>query len=197
MVKIIGLTGGIASGKSIVSTYLKEKGYAVLDADQVVHELQARGGRLYQILVDYFGQEILLPDQSLNRAKLGQLIFSNPEMLAVSNSLQDQVIRQELSTRLNKLSQRQQIIFLDIPLLFEKGYDSWCHETWLVMVQEPTQLKRLMARNAMPLEEAKSRLAAQLSLDEKKEKSQLLIDNDGSLANTYAQVDLALETLER
>ncbi|TWS95281.1 dephospho-CoA kinase [Streptococcus sp. sy018] len=197
MVKIIGLTGGIASGKSTVSTYLKEKGYAVLDADQVVHELQARGGRLYQILVDYFGQEIVLPDQSLNRAKLGQLIFSNPEMLAVSNSLQDQVIRQELSTRLNKLSQRQQIIFLDIPLLFEKGYDSWCHQIWLVMVQEPTQLKRLMARNALSLEEAKSRLAAQLSLDEKREKSQILIDNDGSLANTYAQVDLALETLER
>ncbi|TWT16389.1 dephospho-CoA kinase [Streptococcus sp. sy010] len=197
MVKIIGLTGGIASGKSTVSTYLKEKGYAVLDADQVVHELQARGGRLYQILVDYFGQEILLPDQSLNRAKLGQLIFSNPEMMAVSNSLQDQVIRQELSTRLKKLSQRQQIIFLDIPLLFEKGYDSWCHQIWLVMVQEPTQLKRLMARNALSLEEAKSRLAAQFSLDEKREKSQILIDNDGSLANTYAQVDLALETLER
>lgn len=197
MVKVVGLTGGIASGKSTISRYLQEQGLMVLDADQVVHDLQAPSGRLYQALVGHFGQEIVQADQTLDRAKLGQLIFSNPELMAVSNGLQDEIIRGELANRLRDLSTRTDLIFLDIPLLFEKGYDTWCQEIWLVAVSEPVQVQRLMARNGYSQSEAHKRIASQLPLAEKKAKSQVIIDNNGSLEASYQQVDKALQALER
>lgn len=136
-------------------------------------------------------------DQTLDRAKLGQLIFSNPEMLAVSNRLQDEIIREELARRLETLSRTVDVIFLDIPLLFEKGYDTWCQEIWLVAVSEPVQVQRLMARNGYSQSEAHKRIASQLPLAEKKAKSQVIIDNNGSLEASYQQVDKALQALER
>lgn len=197
MARLIGLTGGIASGKSTVSSYLKKRGYAVLDADQLVHDLQAVGGRLYQVLVEYFGKEILQEDQTLDRAKLGQLIFSDPEQLALSSRLQDQIIREELEKAVADLSLTADLIFLDIPLLFEKDYADWCQEIWLVFVSENIQLERLMVRNDLTQEDAKKRLAAQLPLAEKLAKSQVVINNEGSLRATFTQVDQALKKLER
>lgn len=193
MATIIGLTGGIASGKSTVSRYLAEKGLAVVDADQLVHHLQRPGGRLYQVLVEQFGREILAEDGQLHRSKLAQLIFSSPEALAKSAELQDQIIREELAKERDRLVRVHDLIVLDIPLLFEKGYADWCDVIWLVVVDEQTQLDRLMARNGYTEAEARQRIASQLPLIEKVKLSDYVIDNNGNLDDTYQQVQRLLD----
>ena len=195
MVRIIGITGGIASGKSTVTEFLRRQGYQVIDADQVVHELQEPGGRLYQALLSAFGPAILQEDGRLNRPKLGAMIFGNPELLAKSS--QNQIIREELAHRRDLLAETEDIFFMDLPLLFELGYESWFDQIWLVDVTEETQLSRLMTRNALSQEEAEKRIAAQLSFQEKRKRADVLIDNNGSLEETRQQIRDALQKLER
>lgn len=192
---IIGLTGGIASGKSTVSRYLIEQGLAVLDADKLVHVLQAPGGRLYEALVAHFGAGILDQAGHLDRPKLAELIFSSPEQMAASSHLQDGIIREALRQELDSLLTKEAVVVLDIPLLFEKGYEAWCDQVWLVAVDEETQLNRLMARNGYPVEDAKKRMASQMPLAEKRQKAHAIIDNNGSLEETYKQVQSLLERL--
>ncbi|MBP2621256.1 dephospho-CoA kinase [Streptococcus panodentis] len=197
MVKIIGITGGIASGKSTVTDFLRQQGYRVIDADQAVHELQEPGGRLYQALVEAFGPTVLQEDGHLDRPKLGALIFGHPDRLAQSSQLQNAIIREELARQRDQLAQSEEFFFMDIPLLFEQGYEAWFDQVWLVDVSEETQLSRLMARNALSRSEAEKRIAAQLSLQEKRKRANLLIDNNGSLEATRQQVCDALQKLER
>ena len=197
MVRIIGITGGIASGKSTVTEFLRQQGYKVIDADQVVHELQEPGERLYQALLSTFGPAILQEDGRLDRSKLGAMIFGNPELLAQSNQIQNQIIREELAGRRDLLEEMEDIFFMDLPLLFELQYEDWFDQIWLVDVTKETQLSRLMARNALSQEEAEKRIAAQLSLREKRKRADVLIDNNGSLEETRQQLRDALQKLER
>lgn len=197
MARIIGITGGIASGKSTVTEFLRRQGYQVIDADQVVHELQESGGRLYQALLSAFGPAILQEDGRLNRPKLVAMIFGNPELLAQSSQIQNQIIREELAGRRDLLAEKEDIFFMDLPLLFELGYESWFDQIWLVDVTEETQLSRLMTRNALSQEEAEKRIAAQLSLQEKRNRADVLIDNNGPLELTQEQLREALQKLER
>ena len=197
MVRIIGITGGIASGKSTVTEFLRQQGYQVVDADQVVHELQEPGGRLYQALLSTFGTAILQEDGRLDRPKLGAMIFGNSEVLARSSQLQNEIIREELAHRHDLLAETEDIFFMDLPLLFELGYDNWFDQIWLMDVTEEIQLSRLMARNALSREEAEKRIAAQLSLQEKRKRSDVLIDNNASLEETRQQIRDALQKLER
>lgn len=195
--KAIGLTGGIASGKSTVSQYLKDRGYQVLDADQLVHELQQKEGRLYQALLAYFGPVILDEAGNLDRPQLSQLIFSSPETLRKSSELQDHIIRQELRQRYEDLKRKQSVFFMDIPLLYERQYEGWFDKVWLVYVNSDQQLSRLMARNKLSKEEALDRIQAQMSLDEKRVLADAVVDNSGSLTETYSQLDKLLEDLEK
>ncbi|WP_373760734.1 dephospho-CoA kinase [Streptococcus ferus] len=195
--KAIGLTGGIASGKSTVSQYLKDRGYQVLDADQLVHELQQKEGRLYQALLAYFGPVILDEAGNLDRRQLSQLIFSSPETLRKSSELQDHIIRQELRQRYEDLKRKQSVFFMDIPLLYERQYEDWFDKVWLVYVNSDQQLSRLMARNKLSKEEALDRIQAQMSLDEKRVLADAVVDNSGSLTETYSQLDKLLEDLEK
>ena len=149
MVRIIGITGGIASGKSTVTEFLRQQGYQVIDADQVVHELQEPGGRLYQALLSAFGPAILQEDGRLDRPKLGAMIFGNTELLAQSSQIQNQIIREELADRRDLLAEMEDIFFMDLPLLFELQYEDWFDQIWLVDVTVETQLSRLMTRNAL------------------------------------------------
>ena len=197
MVRIIGITGGIASGKSTVTEFLRRQGYQVIDADQVVHELQEPGGRLYQALLSTFGSSILQEDGRLDRPKLGAMIFGNPELLEQSSQIQNRIIREELAGRRGLLAETEDIFFMDLPLLFELQYEDWFDQIWLVDVTEETQLSRLMSRNALSQEEAEKRIAAQLSLREKRKRADVLIDNNGSLEATRQQVIDALQKLER
>ncbi|MBM7635813.1 dephospho-CoA kinase [Streptococcus saliviloxodontae] len=193
MSRIIGLTGGIASGKSTVTNYLREKGFSVIDADQVVHDLQAKGRRLYQALLDWLGDGILDETGQLSRPVLAEMIFSSQENLEKSAVLQGEIIRQELAKRRDELAETDPLIFMDIPLLIEQGYVDWFDQIWLVAVDEETQLQRLMARNGYTREEAQKRIDSQMPTAEKKKQASHVIDNSGSLDETYQQIDLLLQ----
>lgn len=193
MGKIIGITGGIASGKSTVTNFLREKGFQVVDADTVVHQLQKPGGRLYQVLVQHFGQEIILGNGELNRPLLASLIFSNPEEQEWSKQTQGEIIREELAALRDQLAQTESIFFMDIPLLFEQGYANWFDETWLVYVDRDVQVERFMKRDHLSMEVAESRLAAQWPLEEKKKLATHILDNNGSRDQLVSQVMKLLE----
>ncbi|AZQ41669.1 dephospho-CoA kinase [Streptococcus periodonticum] len=195
MAKIIGITGGIASGKSTVTNYLRQKGYQVIDADQVVHELQAKGGKLYQALISWLGSAILNEAGELERPKLSQLIFSSQENLAKSSQLQNDIIRQELANRRDQLAKTEETFFMDIPLLFEQDYADWFDEVWLVYVNPETQIKRLKARNGYSQEEAQQRLASQMKLEDKVPYADFVIKNDGNLEELIEQIDKKLRRL--
>ena len=197
MARIIGLTGGIASGKSTVTSYLKEKGYPVIDADRVVHDLQAPGGALYRVLVEHFGREILDESGELDRAVLGQRIFSNPRERDWSNRVQGQLIREALADARDRQAAQSALFFMDIPLLIEQGYEDWFEAVWLVAVSKETQLKRLMERNHLSEVEAQERIVSQMPLEAKRSHADLVLDNNGDLAALYAQLNAALEQLER
>lgn len=196
MTNIIGITGGIASGKSTVTAFLREQGYPVIDADAVVHELQAKGGKLYQILVAEFGEDILLKDGTLDRAKLGQAVFADSDLRARLSSLQDQIIREELLARRDVLKQAEEVVFMDIPLLYEADYSGEVDQVWLVYVDKAQQLARLMKRNGLSSQDAENRLAAQLSLEEKRGLADVVIDNSGSVEATLAQVERLLREMK-
>lgn len=193
MGKIIGITGGIASGKSTVTNFLREQGFQVVDADAVVHQLQKPGGRLFQALVQHFGQESILENGELNRPLLASLIFSNPDEREWSRITQGEIIREELATLRDQLAQTEEIFFMDIPLLFEQDYSAWFDETWLVYVDRDVQVERLMKRDQLSKNEAESRLAAQWSLEEKKDLASHVLDNNGNLDQLLTQVHILLE----
>ena len=193
MGKIIGITGGIASGKSTVTNFLRREGYKVVDADALVHKLQNSGERLYRILVEHFGQEIILENGSLNRPLLAKRLFSNPSELEWSKETQGEVIREELATLRDQLAQTEGVFFMDIPLLFEQGYDSWFDEIWLVYVDKKTQIERLMNRDHLNIEEAQARLESQWSLSKKKKLASHIIDNSGTQKELVNQITSLLE----
>ena len=193
MGKIIGITGGIASGRSTVTNFLREQGFQVVDADAVVHQLQKPGGRLFEALVQHFGQKIILENGELDRPLLASLIFSNPEEREWSKQTQGEIIREELVALRDQLAQTEEIFFMDIPLLFEQDYASWFNETWLVYVDRDIQVERLMKRDHLSKDESESRLAAQWPLDKKKDLASHVLDNNGNLDQLLTQVRILLE----
>ena len=195
MGKIIGITGGIASGKSTVTEFLRQKGFQVVDADAVVHQLQKPGGQLYQVLVEHFGEKILLENGELNRLLLASLIFSNPEEQEWSKRTQGEIIREELAALRNQFAQTEALFFMDIPLLFEQDYASWFDETWLVYVNRDVQLERLMKRDQISKEAAESRLNSQWPLERKISLASHSLDNNGNQEQLIAQVVQLLEEM--
>jgi len=193
MGKIIGITGGIASGKSTVTNFLRQQGFQVVDADAVVHQLQKPGGRLFQALVQHFGQEIILENGELNRPLLASLIFSNPEEREWSKQTQGEIIREELAALRDQLAQTETVFFMDIPLLFEQDYSAWFDETWLVYVDRDVQVERFMKRDHLSKKGAESVWAAQWFLEKKKKWASHILDNNGSRDQLVAQVVKLLE----
>ncbi len=174
MKKVIGITGGIATGKSVVTSYLRAHGYEVIDADVVVRELQEVGGALYIAIRDTFGEAYFLENGDLDRAKFGALIFSDAEARAKLSAVQGDIIRTELFKRC--ASSRSELVFMDIPLLFERAYTGF-DETWLVYAPQDVQLKRLMKRNDLSESEALLRIKAQMPIDEKRSLATRIIEN--------------------
>lgn len=194
---LVGLTGGIASGKSVVSNYLKQKGIPIIDADVVAREVVEPGTKGLQKIVDHFGTDYLTFEQTLDRKKLGQLIFSNEaarEQLAV---FLDQAILDRMQELTAAYRARQEpLIVWDMALLIEKNYQSLVDEVLLVSVAPNIQVERLMARDHISAKEAKQKIASQLPLQEKKRFADLWIDNSGTLDETYRQIDHWLENLK-
>jgi dephospho-CoA kinase len=199
MNKVIGLTGGIASGKSTAVDFLRSQGYPIIDADQVVRELQAPGGLLYQAIMQEFGDAYFDDKGLLNRRKLGDLIFSNNEAREKLAKLQNHIIRREIYARrdaLLKEGKTDKAIIMDIPLLMEQHYDGF-DEIWLVAVSEKIQIERIMARDNMTEAEAQARIRAQMPLAEKKKYATRVIDTSGQISETYAKIKELLKIIEK
>ena len=186
MKKVIGLTGGIASGKSTVVDFLIAQGYVVIDADKVVRELQAPEGRLNQAIFDVFGSEFFDESRNLNRSKLAALIFSDVLAREKLADLQNQIIRETLYDKrkqvLTELSEGE-CLFMDIPLLIEQAYDGF-DEIWLVALAPEIQVQRIMERDGLSEEAAKARVAAQMPLTEKMKYATRIIDSSGTILQT-------------
>lgn len=194
MTVVIGLTGGIASGKSTVSNMIKEMGITVVDADQIARDVVEIGEPAYNKIVEVFGIEILLKDQSLNREKLGALIFSDQKKREQLNEIVHPAVRKEMLQQVKKEKELEsRAVVLDIPLLFESKLTYLVDKTILVYVDEKTQLERLMQRNGYTEEEAKLRIQSQLPLKEKRKLADEIIDNNGSLENTQTQLNAVLK----
>ena len=157
--------------------------------------MQTKGGRLYQALLDWLGEAILLSDGELNRPKLGQLIFSSEEMRHQSDEIQGKIIREELAAQRDGLAKEEDVFFMDIPLLIENDYQDWFDQIWLVAVSPEVQRQRLMKRNHLSAEEADMRIASQMPLSEKLPYASLVIDNNGSIDDLKEKVKSAIKDL--
>lgn len=194
MTKVIGLTGGIASGKSTVSNMLRTIGWPIIDADLIAHQIVEPGSRGLSMIVERFGAEILQPDGSLNRRRLGQLVFNDAHALQDLNAIEHPLIIETIDQQLASFKKQQvPVVVLDVPLLFEVGLDQECDLVVVVAVDPSTELKRLMERNHYSKAEAQSRIAAQMPLTEKKRRADVVIDNSGTLEQTRAQVALLVK----
>lgn len=194
MTYILGLTGGIATGKSTVSRYFSDKGYAVVDADVVARRVVEPGTEGLANIVAHFGTEIIQKDGTLNREKLGAMIFSDAEKRETLNNLLSAQIRRTIMVDTETLvNANQPLIVLDIPLLYEAGYETHCDAVMVVYTTEAVQLERLMARNNLTEEEALNRIASQEPIETKKDRADIVIDNNGPLNHTYEQVETWLK----
>ena len=186
---IIGITGGIASGKSSVSTFIKELGFPIIDADIVAREVVEPGEEAYYEIINAFGESILLPEGGIDRAKLGNLIFHNEEKRLRLNSIVHPAVRKRMRELAEKAFQDgAKTVFMDIPLLFESKLTFMVEKTLLVYVDEEVQLERLMNRNNLSKSDAFARISSQMPLKEKKALADAVVDNNGDLEETKEQV---------
>ncbi len=191
---ILGLTGGISSGKSAVSQYFKEEGIPVIDADKIAREVVKPRTTGLSKIVAHFGSSVLTKDRELDRKKLGNIIFND----SVQRKLLDEILSQEIELLIDKeldklKKENHELIVMDVPLLFEARYDSKCDEVMTVFVSQKTQLSRLMLRDNISSEEALARINSQTSMIDKALLSDVIIDNEGTLENTKLQVNRWLD----
>ena len=203
MTLIVGLSGGIGSGKSTVANFFRELGAVVIDADVIVHELQAAGEPLLKELSTAFGAEILKPDGSLDRPALAARVFGDASERARLNAIVHPAFAVECDRRIAEaVAADAAMVVVDIPLLFEgirsgAGYAARQHfdATVLVWVSEPLQVERTMARDDCTEEQARQRIDAQMPLSDKRELANYVIENEGTLADTETQVRTLFEKL--
>lgn len=187
----VGLTGNIASGKSSASLKFAELGARVIDADKIVHELLSSGTKTFQKIVDTFGDEILQKDGSLDRKKLGKIVFFDAEKRRRLNRLTHPEVGKEILRRideLEKLSPRG-IVIVDAPLIVETGSQTMYHRLVVVSCGAALQVSRLIKRDNLTLEEAKARIDSQMQIEEKLKLADYSIDTSGTLTQTYEQVE--------
>ncbi|CAM8955248.1 unnamed protein product [Rhodiola kirilowii] len=180
--RLVGLTGGIASGKSTVSNLFKANGIPVVDADFIARDVLKKGTAGWKKVVKVFGTDILQADGEVDRLRLGQIVFSDPSKRQLLNRLLAPHISMGIFFEIAKLWLKGwKVIVLDIPLLFEAKLDRWTKPIIVVWVDPNTQLNRLMARDSSSENDARNRINAQMSLDLKREKADIVINNTGSL----------------
>ncbi len=185
---IIGLTGGIASGKSTVSTMLSDLGLPVIDADVVAREIVEPGQRAFNDIVKEFGPQVVSTDGRLDRKVLGELIFKDSKLRLKLNSITHPRLWEVFNYRMQELPPNVNIVIWDVPLLLETDMDKKVDEVWLVWVDEDQQIKRLMKRDQLTETEARSRLQAQMPIGQKMKRADRLIDNRGTVEQTRAVV---------
>lgn len=186
---IIGLTGSIASGKSTVAQMLAAYQLPIVDADVIARQVVEPGTYTLQKIAEAFGSEVIAADGTMDRAKVGALIFNNEEKRTVLNGIIHPAIRAEMLRARNKyIAQGEKAVIMDIPLLFESKLQHFVEKIIVVTVSEEVQLERLMKRNGFSVEEARMRIATQIPVSEKVALADAVVFNDGTLEETAIQV---------
>lgn len=184
--KIIGLTGNIAVGKTTVSSILKELGAFIIDADQVAKCVVAKGKPAWREIREKFGEEYFFLNGDIDRKRLGKAVFSSPEHLSTLNSITHPYIKKEIEDKLNCLRECKGtgFVIVDAALLIEAGFTDLVDDIWLVIAREELQVKRLMERNHLSKEDAELRIKSQMPQEDKKKYASKIIDNSYSLRET-------------
>ena len=187
---ILGLTGSIATGKSTVATLFLSAGIPVVDADLGARAVVLPGAPGLADIIEHFGEAYLLSDGTLDRKRLGALIFSDREKRKELDVLLKERINDWIQAEKERyISEGHKLIVLDIPLLYEGGYEDSCDAVMVVYVPEELQVQRLMSRNHLDADEAARRMQSQLSIEKKKELADFVIDNSGTIEETKKQVN--------
>ena len=187
---VIGLTGGIASGKSLVSAVLRQLGAQIVDADEVARLVVEPGTAGLAEIRQVFGDKILNPDGSLNRKTLGNMVFADPDKLKRLNEITHPQIYKYFKNEIDNFHQHKDYpaLILDVPLLIEAGFYRLVDEVWLVVVSKDVQVSRVMDRDGASREQALQRINSQMSVEEKQKYADVIIDNSGSTESTRQKV---------
>lgn len=189
MMKTIGLTGGICSGKSTVARFLEELGAVVIDADKIGHELLESDTGVWHKVVDTFGRQVITPDGSIDRRRLGELVFGNPELLLKLNQITHPRIYQMTKVRLEECRKRGvNVVILEAPLLPKAGWSSLIDEIWVTTASEAAVLRRLQERSGLSRAESLARIHSQVPARERIRCADVTIDTDCSLTELKTKV---------
>jgi dephospho-CoA kinase len=189
---IIGLTGGIATGKSTVAKFLEELNIKVIDSDKIAHEILTYQDTINEI-VEEFGSIVLNKDGNINRIELGKIVFDDMEKLKKLESITHHRIFKVIDKKIKEYKPNNKIIVLDAPLLFETSLDKNVDETWVVYTDKKTQINRLKKRDGLDKEDALKRIKAQMSLEEKANKANIIINNTGTKEDLKQNVKRLIE----
>ena len=184
---VIGLTGGIGTGKSEVARILEEIGAYIIDADRLGHSAYLPHSEIWEEVVKEFGDGVLLPDEEIDRKKLGSIVFNDPVQLAKLNEIMHPRMGQMVADIIEGLD--AEVVVVEAALLLEAGWDALVDEVWCTGASEDVVIDRLKARNGLNKEEAQKRINAQMSVDERKSRSQVMIENNGDLAQLTTVVE--------
>lgn len=186
---VIGITGGIASGKSTISSILKELGAFIIDVDIIARGVVQKDEKAYNEIVQYFGCDILLPSGEINRKKLGNIVFSNPDELKVLNSITHPEIINRVAKKVEELKTNEvKVIVIDAAILIEMGLSTYCDSIWLVYVDKEIQLNRLMERDRFVYLDALNRIKSQYSNENKAQFADVIINNNKPLEEVKREV---------
>ena len=187
--KVIGLTGGVGSGKSTVAQFLAELGAVILDADKVGHEVLKPGTEVWQEVVAAFGQQILTLNGDIDRKKLGEIVFSNPDLLSRLNKIMHPRMYEIVKARIEGYQQQGiRVVVLEAPLLIEADWTSLVDEIWVTVAPEPTVLKRLKEKAGLSEQQSLARIQSQLSPKERTKHADVVINTDCSLDELRARI---------
>ena len=184
---VIGLTGGIGTGKSEVARILEEIGAYIIDADRLGHSAYLPHSEIWEEVVKEFGDGVLLPDEEIDRKKLGSIVFNDPVQLAKLNEIMHPRMGQMVANIIEGLD--AEVVVVEAALLLEAGWDALVDEVWCTGASEDVVIDRLKARNGLNKEEAQKRINAQMSVDERKSRSQVMIENNGDLAQLATVIE--------
>ena len=195
--KVIGLTGGIGTGKSTVSAYLSQKGCIILDADGISREMTQKGAPALEEIAKAFGDHLIDKEGNLNRQELGNIVFNDKSKLKKLEEIITEKVVEDINHTLFKLKEDNcdKIVVIDAPLLFECGMENMADENWLVYVDMPIRIKRIIERDKLTEDEIMSRINNQMSQEEKEKLSHYIIDNSGTLEDLHSQIDYHLERI--
>ncbi|OYR98154.1 dephospho-CoA kinase [Lactobacillus taiwanensis] len=198
MTYFLGLTGGIASGKSTADDFFKKKNIPIIDSDLIAHKIMEVGQAGYQAVIDYFGSKILTDNQTINRRKLGEIVFNDQAKLKKLNSLTHPLVHQEIKRQMEQYRLNQEkLVVIDVPLLFESGFESLCDGVLVISISPELQLKRLMKRNNFTEKEALSRINNQMPLSEKEKRATYVVANTGTINDLEKRLSDLLQKIGR